>query len=101
MTNADKFREVFGIYATEIWAKPENEFLKWLNTDFARDIEMSDTRWIPVNERLPEEHLDVLVCNSETVQEACQLIHNEIVEIVKSAGELTYQIYTDLVKENE
>jgi hypothetical protein len=36
-----------------------------------------------------------------TVQEACQLIHNEIVEIVKSAGELTYQIYTDLVNEEE
>lgn len=25
----------------------------------------TDTRWIPVNERLPEAHLDVLVCNSE------------------------------------
>lgn len=33
MTNADKFKEVFGIYATELWAMPEADFLKWLNTD--------------------------------------------------------------------
>lgn len=38
MTNADKFREIFGIYATELWAMPENEFLKWLNSVFANDI---------------------------------------------------------------
>ena len=29
--NADKFREVFGIYATELWAMPEAKFLEWLN----------------------------------------------------------------------
>jgi hypothetical protein len=33
MINADKFKEVFGIYATELWAMPEADFLKWLNTD--------------------------------------------------------------------
>ena len=33
MTNADKFKEVFDIYATELWAMPEADFLKWLNTD--------------------------------------------------------------------
>lgn len=31
MNNADKFLQVFGIYATELWAKPEKEFLEWLN----------------------------------------------------------------------
>ena len=31
MTNADKFKQIFGIYATELWAKPEKEFLEWLN----------------------------------------------------------------------
>lgn len=66
MTNADKFKEVFGIFATELWSKPENEFLKWLNADFARDIEISDTRWIPVSgEKFPKPNEDVLVCNSE------------------------------------
>ena len=31
MTNADKFKEMFGIYATELWAMPEKKFLEWLN----------------------------------------------------------------------
>lgn len=33
MTNADKFKGIFGIYATELWAKSEKEFLEWLNED--------------------------------------------------------------------
>ena len=32
-TNADKFRDIFGMYATEMWAMPEVDFLKWLNTE--------------------------------------------------------------------
>lgn len=36
MTNAKKFTLVFGEYATELWAKPENEFLEWLNAKFER-----------------------------------------------------------------
>jgi hypothetical protein len=33
MTNADKFKRIFGTYATEIWTKPEKEFVDWLNED--------------------------------------------------------------------
>lgn len=33
MTNADKFKQLFGIYATELWAMPESDFLKWLNEE--------------------------------------------------------------------
>ena len=33
MKNADIFKRVFGLYATELWAKPECEFLEWLNAD--------------------------------------------------------------------
>lgn len=33
MTNAEKFKNIFGLYATELWAKSEKEFLKWLNTE--------------------------------------------------------------------
>ena len=33
MTNADIFKKVFGLYATELWSKPEKEFLEWLNTN--------------------------------------------------------------------
>jgi len=36
-----------------------------------------------------------------TVQEAWQVIHNAIVELTKSTGELAYQIYTDFVNEEE
>jgi hypothetical protein len=37
-TNADAFHEVFGIYATELWAMPEKDFLEWLNTPYKGDI---------------------------------------------------------------
>jgi hypothetical protein len=33
MNNAEKFREVFGMFATEVWAMPEDTFLKWLKSD--------------------------------------------------------------------
>lgn len=33
MTNAEKFRNVFGLYATELWAMPEEEFTEWLNEE--------------------------------------------------------------------
>lgn len=33
MINADKFEQIFGIYATELWAKSEKEFLEWLNSE--------------------------------------------------------------------
>ena len=33
MTNAQKFQETFGIYATEMWTMSEHDFLKWLNAD--------------------------------------------------------------------
>lgn len=33
MTNAEKFGNIFGLYATELWSMPEQDFLKWLNTD--------------------------------------------------------------------
>jgi len=31
MNNAEKFKQLFGIYATELWAMPEKDFLEWLN----------------------------------------------------------------------
>ena len=39
MTNAQKFQETFGIYATEMWAMPEHDFLKWLNDDTSQTEE--------------------------------------------------------------
>ena len=48
MTNADKFKHLFGIYATELWAMSENDFLEWLNAD-AQDmqtVERKKGNWI-------------------------------------------------------
>ena len=42
MKNAEKFLNEFGIYATELWAKPEKAFLEWLNADVP-DTNVGDT----------------------------------------------------------
>ena len=31
-TNADLFKQTFGLYATEVWAMSESQFLEWLNS---------------------------------------------------------------------
>ena len=52
MNNAEKFKQIFGIYATELWAMPEEKFLEWLNAEALEKPEQD--RWIPVTERLPK-----------------------------------------------
>lgn len=37
MTNAEAFRYDFGIYATELWAMTEEQFLEWLNAECDRE----------------------------------------------------------------
>lgn len=32
-TNAEIFKQTFGIYATELWSMKEADFLKWLNEE--------------------------------------------------------------------
>lgn len=34
MTNADKFKTVFGMYSEEFWAKPEQDMLNWINSEY-------------------------------------------------------------------
>ena len=34
MTNADKFKAVFGMYSEEFWAKPEQDMLSWINSEY-------------------------------------------------------------------
>lgn len=55
MNNAEKFKSIFGIYATELWAMPEEEFLEWLNAETEHD------EWIPTTKRLPKEDGEYLV----------------------------------------
>ena len=49
MNNADKFEKCFGIYATELWAMPEQDFLKWLSD------EAKEKQWVPCEIGLPND----------------------------------------------
>ena len=51
MTNADRFMQTFGIYATELWAKSEKEFLKWLNSE--EDIDDGIKFYVPKGKTIP------------------------------------------------
>lgn len=42
MKNADKFKDVFGLYATEVWSMPEKGFLRWLNSEYTEP----EPQWI-------------------------------------------------------
>lgn len=58
MNNAELFKKVFGIYAEEFWAFPEEKMLDWI----AFDVPDSYVgKWIPVTERLPEADGEYLV----------------------------------------
>lgn len=63
MTNADKFKHLFGIYATELWAMPEIDFLEWLNAD-AQDmptVERKTGKWIEYD----NSHCECPFCHTE------------------------------------
>ena len=64
MTNADKFKNTFGLYATELWSMPEKDFLKWLNSEVSNSSE-SPNGWISCSKRLPEDEY-VLVSKKPT-----------------------------------
>ena len=56
MTNAEAFRYDFGIYATELWAMPEKQFLEWLNAPCDREkprdiiVRCKNCRWFVFKE---------------------------------------------------
>ena len=78
MINADKFEQVFGIYATELWAKPEKEFLEWLNSEVQEVQDVSITSAEP--ERLTDDDFETIrihlnaqkekLCNQQRWEEA-------------------------------
>ena len=45
MTNAEKFKCVFGLYATELWAMDEDKMLKWLNAEY-KESEWKQGKWV-------------------------------------------------------
>ena len=91
MTNADKFKRIFGIRATELWAKPEKEFLEWLNADVP-DTNVDDTihRQAAIDALLEEVHLvdgyyveNDEVINKDDAIEAIQLLPSAQHEIIR------------------
>lgn len=69
MKNADKFKTVFGLYATELWAMPEGEFLRWLNSECTE----TEQGWISCSERLPEpEKKEYWICTDGGYQCQCR-----------------------------
>lgn len=38
-TKAEIFKQTFGIYATEVWAMSEAEFLDWINADMREEAQ--------------------------------------------------------------
>ena len=54
MENADKFKAVFGLDATELWSMTAEEFLKWLNSE-STETEQLEDRIRNLEEELKEE----------------------------------------------
>lgn len=46
MTNGERFKDLFGLYATEVWAMPEKDFLEWLNTLTTAVEPTKHGRWV-------------------------------------------------------
>lgn len=42
MTNAEKFKEIFKEFATEVWSFSEKDFLTWLNTEYVEPTTKND-----------------------------------------------------------
>lgn len=42
MKNAEKFKEIFKEFATEVWAYPEKDFLEWLNAEYKEPTTKND-----------------------------------------------------------
>lgn len=46
MNNAEKFKSVFGLYATELWALSEKSFVSWLNSEYEYKDELKKDKWV-------------------------------------------------------
>ena len=62
MTNADKFKSLFGLYATELWSMPEKDFLEWLNSEVSNPSE-SPNGWIPTSKERPPQNQEIWITN--------------------------------------
>ena len=61
MTNADKFKTVFGMYSEEFWAKPEGDMLNWINSEYQEPKFKVDVRLVKYG-RWVELYDDITFC---------------------------------------
>jgi len=76
MTNADKFKSLFDLYATELWAMSEKEFLEWLNSEVMNCSEIPNN-WIPCTKKYPTPWELVWTTDKCGNVEVCQLSHKD------------------------
>lgn len=58
MTNAEKFKQMFGIYSEEFWSMSEKEMLEFINAEY-------EEPWILCSERMPLSEQEVLICTKK------------------------------------
>ena len=50
MNNAEKFRQVFGYFSSEIWAMPEKSFCDWMGARYLEQKEEAPKGWEEVKD---------------------------------------------------
>ena len=63
MTNADKFKDVFGMYSEEFWAKQERDMLNWINSEYQEHQTNADRIRAMSDEELAEEIIDCVLAD--------------------------------------
>ena len=90
MTNADKFKGIFGMYATELWAKPEKEFLEWLNADVPNLDDGGTISRQAAIEALDGEITVTGRANAEAVRGYANLVCDRIKRLPSAQPEITH-----------
>ena len=87
MTNADKFKNIFGLYATELWSMPEKDFLKWLNSKVVNCSEIPNNSDTISRQQAIDALRNYLVekrCPDDGTL-TCRLIENEVINKLPTA----------------
>lgn len=85
MTNADKFKEIFGLYATELWVMLEVDFLKWLNADYTTELQTKRGRAMKMTPKEFAEKMQLIVDEENTELGHIEM-DNLMCELLKSLG---------------
>lgn len=62
MKNAEKFKEIFKEFATEVWAFPEKDFLTWLNAEYKEPTTKNNSSELEKNSKKLEKDFGELDC---------------------------------------